>query len=661
MSENPVTAETSMTIVDGPERRGSEQRWRVRLADGRPALLGRLLPELAEDPAIRRRYVRDLERLADVTDCGIAPLLERGPTPDPRDPAAAPPWRLRLDPPGTTLAAWLEEKAPAPIDEVAELGATLALRLAELHDRGVILRDLAPRGFVIDPKGTIWLTDVGLTRVDILSTRTAASLLVESSPYASPEQLTRTLVDPRSDLFGLGVILYRALTGTLPFGDGPALLRGDESALPPSTLRSEVPAAFDQLLARCLQFDPEARPSTAREVAAILRGEAPATASMERTTCQNCGASLRLGQRLCLSCGNEAVLFEHSDAAPEDRWALELTKATESIEFSQKLQTMLRTLAAGEVPALNLIIGDVRMYSKAELKRRYRLPLRLFDDLSEETALALKERLAADKIKVKAVPKRSTSVRRQRRLVLAIVGGTVAVIATLIAVFADVLAGAIVLGIGIVVLGIIAAISARRKPSRAALFQLRPTPAALPASDPLVSRLASLLHEQPSADVREQLAELALLTQRLVDHRAQVIGERAELDRIIEPIEPLITLIEQQTRSLIEIDRELANLDEGAMVRALGSSEARSETAASRTPILDGLDRLRTLEDQRARTLHRLLSASDLLRRTADLGLAVHDPEAAHRRQIALALHALGAAKPVEPVEPAESADSDDA
>ncbi|HFE46860.1 MAG TPA: hypothetical protein ENJ18_15440 [Nannocystis exedens] len=643
MSEPPVIAKTAMTIVDGPERRGSEERWRVRLHNGRPALLGRLLPELADDPAIRRRYVRDLDRLSDLTDCGIAPLVERGPLPDPRDPAAPPPWRLRLEPPGTTLAAWLENRAPAPIDEVAKLGEALALRLAELHDRGVVLRDLAPRGFVIDPEGTIWLTDVGLTRVDILSTRTAASLLVESSPYASPEQLTRTLVDPRSDLFGLGVILYRALTGTLPFGDGPALLRGDESAPPPSTLRCEVPRAFDQLITRCLQFTPEARPATAREVAAVLRGEAPATASMERTTCQSCGASLRLGQRLCLSCGNEAVLFEHSSAAPEDRWALELTKATESTAFSRKLQGILSTLAKGEVPALNLVIGDVRMYSKAELQRRYRLPLRLFDDLSEETALALKERFAAAKIAIKAVPKSMTSKRRHRRLMLSLVGGIVASLAVIIAVFGDLLAGSMVLGAGIVLLSILALVSARRKPSREALFQLRPAPAALPASDPLVSRLASLLHEQPSTDVREQLAELALLTQRLVDHRAQLIGEQAELDRILDPIEPLITLIEQQTHAIIEIDRELADLDEGAMVRALGASEARAESSTSRAPILSGLDRLRTLEDLRARTLHRLLSASDLLRRTADLGLAVRDPETAHRRQIALALHALGA------------------
>ena len=78
------------------------------------------------------------------------------------------------------------------------------------------------------------------------------------------------------------------------------------------------------------------------------------------------------------------------------------------------------------------------------------------------------------------------------------------------------------------------------------------------------------------------------------------------------------------------------------MVRALAASEARGEPPSAREALLVGLDRLRALEDQRALALHRLLSAADLLRRAADLGLGVHDEAQAHERQIQLALHALG-------------------
>ncbi|MCB9705040.1 MAG: protein kinase [Myxococcales bacterium] len=638
----PITTRTPLSVLEGPERCGSEQRWRVRLADGRPALLARLLPELASDPAIRRRYVRDLERLASLGERGLAPLLERGPEPDPRDPRAAPPWRLRLDPPGITLAEWLRKRAPAPVDEVAALGAALAECLAAIHDRGVVVRDLAPRWIVIGPEGQVTLTDVGLTRVDILSTRTAASLLVESSPYASPEQLAKTVVDPRSDLFGLGVILYQALTGALPFGDGPALLRDDQPPPPPSELRAEVPAAFDEVIRRCLARDPEGRPATAREVAAILRGRAAPSQAIARVVCQSCGAPLRLGQRLCLSCGKEAVLFEHMPEGSGERYSLDLTKASEDTAFSQRLQRVLDALARERVPVLNLVIGDARMYSKQELARRYRLPLRLFDDLSQPTAEALQARLAAEGITTRV--RRSDGVdRRQRRITLAVTGGAMLAVLVPLAL----IGGAPVLGIGLaislVVFAIIAvSLSRRRRTPRVPLIHLRPAPAALPASDPLVTRMAALLQRGPAADVREQIAELALLVQRLVDHRATIVGERAELDRILEPIAPLVGLIEEQVAHLEAIDRELQGLDEGAIVRGLAASEARGEPASAREELLLGLDRLRALEDQRAQALHRLLSAGDLLRRSADLGLAVHDPEEGHRRQIALALHALG-------------------
>jgi hypothetical protein len=89
---------------------------------------------------------------------------------------------------------------------------------------------------------------------------------------------------------------------------------------------------------------------------------------------------------------------------------------------------------------------------------------------------------------------------------------------------------------------------------------------------------------------------------------------------------------------------ELDELDEGAMVRALGASEARGDAAATREPLLKGLDRLRALEDQRAMVFHRLLEAKTLLTRTVSLGLAIQDPARQHERDIQLALATLNAA-----------------
>jgi hypothetical protein len=107
-------------------------------------------------------------------------------------------------------------------------------------------------------------------------------------------------------------------------------------------------------------------------------------------------------------------------------------------------------------------------------------------------------------------------------------------------------------------------------------------------------------------------------------------------------VEPLVTQVEALVGELRTIGAELRELDEGAMVRALAASEARKETAEKRQPILDGLDRLRALEDRRGAVFHRLLEAKSLLSRTVELGLAVHDDHTEHERQVALAVATLG-------------------
>ena len=126
-----------------PVRLGLERRWRVRLADGRAGLLAQLLPEASRDEALRRRYVQDMERLRDLAAPVIAEIVAIGPLPDPRDPAAAPPWRLRLDPPGEALEALLARRGPLALDEALAVATELASALHEVHRRGATLRDSA--------------------------------------------------------------------------------------------------------------------------------------------------------------------------------------------------------------------------------------------------------------------------------------------------------------------------------------------------------------------------------------------------------------------------------------------------------------------------------------------------------------------------------------
>ncbi len=644
---DPPRVRPDQTVERGPFRVRSEQRWDLVLADGSRAVLGQLLPEIAADESLRRRYVYEAERLAALEVPGLARVLEIGPQPDPRDPAAEPPWRLREAPVGESLDRWLRARAPVPVDQAMALVAELADVIHGVHEHGAVLRDLEPRAVVLGEDGRVWVTDVGLARVDILSTRSASSLILESSPYAAPEHLRTTVVDPRADVYTLGVILWQALTGTLPFGDGPALLREHHPLPPLAELCSHPPPGLAELLDRCLAEGPEQRVASARDVAEALRGaKVPSVAGLERITCQACGEPLRPGLRLCLRCGREAVEFRHMDGGERGNYALLLTRAKEDEEFVSELHHQLEVLAEQAPDNLNFVIGDARMYSKEERSARIELPACLFRDLSHETAERLAERMRANGFSVSVRPTyRGATARKVGK---GLIGGGAGAVAAGTVLGAAVSPGFFVLlGLGIVsiVAGAITRAVGKRSPRRA-LARLRAAPVALPASDAMVARLAGLLAEIHDPVVRERVAELALLVQRLCDHQTAMAGgaddpSAAELALVTEPLNRLVGLIEAEVRALIEVERDAQDLDEGNLVRAIAASEARGEPRSKRAGLLEGLDRLRRLEDQRARRMQRLLEAGSLLGKIVDLGLGVDNPRRLAENQTRLALAAL--------------------
>ncbi len=617
---------------------GTETRWRVQLGDGSFAVVGQLAPDLARDTSIRRRYVRDVERVMALSAYSVAPTVALGPEPDPRMPSAVPPWRLRHDPEGEPLSAWLA-RAPATIEEVSAVFAALADAVHAVHSHGAVLRDLRPEQIVRTVHGRIVLVDVGLARVDVLSSHTASSLLLRGSSYVAPEQLVRTAVDQRSDVWSLGVMMWQALTGTLPFGDGPPLL-ADHDRLPSlHAVRPDAPPALEELVRRCLDRELSGRPPSASEIAWVLRGGVGPWEGDPTATCQHCQTRLRVGQRLCLSCGRVAVRFVH--AAPgAEAYSLDLLKLDEDARPLKWLQDFLADVSAHPMRRPEFVIGSVHMYSEEERAARIRLPARLYGQLTRETAESLHALAQEHGLRTRIV--RPNEVVRAWTLI----GGWIA-LTTVVALAASVFGVSAwwVVGPALPVLFLLFAhlnekLGNQKAPQR---YYLRPAPAALPASDPLVARLAALLQGDPPGDVKAVIGELALLVQRLVDHRATLIGaQHHEVDVLTAPVLPIVAAVEQHVQELRRTSDDLAKLDEGAMVRALSASEARDEPASARQPILDGLDRLRALEDHRAALFHRLLEAKSLLERTVRLGLSVHDPAQEHDRQVAVALATLG-------------------
>src|SRR4029079_1897699 len=107
-----------------------------------------------------------------------------------------------------------------------------------------------------------------------------------------------------------------------------------------------------------------------------------------RARCQACGALMRAGLRLCLACGKQAVQFHLAEPGDPRAVMIILDKATDDANFMGKLHTFYDAVAS-RVPHLNFVVGDRRMYSKAELAQRHATPAILLADLEPETGTAL--------------------------------------------------------------------------------------------------------------------------------------------------------------------------------------------------------------------------------------------------------------------------------
>ncbi|MGI8631219.1 MAG: protein kinase domain-containing protein [Solirubrobacterales bacterium] len=148
------------------------------------------------------------------------------------------------------------------------------------HRRGVIHRDLKPQNVIVDAEGRAQVTDFGIARAGASDITQTGSVL-GTAHYLSPEQAQGQPTEEPSDVYSVGVILYEALTGRLPFeGDSAvavALKQVSEEPVPPSEIEPSVPPALDPVVLRALAKDPERRFQTAREfsdaLAAAARGE----------------------------------------------------------------------------------------------------------------------------------------------------------------------------------------------------------------------------------------------------------------------------------------------------------------------------------------------------------------------------------------------------
>ena len=175
---------------------------------------------------------------------------------------------------GEDLRSVIHEKSKLPREEVVEIMRQVCSALEAAHGVGVIHRDLKPQNIMRDKAGRVLVMDFGLARTLEGTGMTETGVMVGTLEYMSPEQALGRTLDPRSDIFALGLIFYELLTGKRPFVADSALAslikRTRERAIPASDQDRSIPGTLSGIVSKCLEPDPNVRYQNAAQVLADL-------------------------------------------------------------------------------------------------------------------------------------------------------------------------------------------------------------------------------------------------------------------------------------------------------------------------------------------------------------------------------------------------------
>ena len=224
-----------------------------------------LAPHLASDREAVERLLREAQAAASVDHPAVVTVYEAG-TENGR------PYIVMQRVEGETLEQRLA-RGPLPIAEAVRIVAAIADALAEVHALGIVHRDLKASNIVLSAHGPRVL-DFGIASIKGSPQLTGTGMYLGTPVAMSPEQIRGLPPDNRSDLWALGVLLYRCLTGIEPF-DGPSFEVVARRVLedqppPPSRLRLEIGPDLDFMVAKLLRKDPAHRYARAEDLIADL-------------------------------------------------------------------------------------------------------------------------------------------------------------------------------------------------------------------------------------------------------------------------------------------------------------------------------------------------------------------------------------------------------
>ena len=245
-----------------------------------------LPPQLAADPAVRERFIRETRAAGGMSHPNIVPIHGA-------DEIDGHVFFVMGYVDGDSLATHVTARGRLDPRTVAELLRDVASALSHAHRRGIVHRDIKAENILIErATGRALVTDFGIARLAEAAPLTATGQLLGTVYYVSPEQVSGERVDQRSDLYSLGVVGYLALTGCFPFDAelASAVLVAHVTRPAPHVrvANPDVPEALAAVVDRCLAKDPGARFATADEMIAalesVIRGDVKESATPAPTT-----------------------------------------------------------------------------------------------------------------------------------------------------------------------------------------------------------------------------------------------------------------------------------------------------------------------------------------------------------------------------------------
>lgn len=174
---------------------------------------------------------------------------------------------------GTDLKSGIRKHGALDCKKVAQIGSQIAQALSVAHRHDIIHRDVKPQNIMVQPDGNVKVMDFGIARAKN-SHLTQDNSVLGTAHYVSPEQTQGKELGPTTDIYSLGIVMYEAATGSVPFdGDDAisvALKQVNEQPQPPSQRNPAVDPSLESIILKCMQKDPANRFQSAEELVRVL-------------------------------------------------------------------------------------------------------------------------------------------------------------------------------------------------------------------------------------------------------------------------------------------------------------------------------------------------------------------------------------------------------